>query len=145
MADPQTGELILARNRVWRPVPESVLPARTAGGLGDPEPYVREGAVRELARRLADPDRPWLPARCWSGGWTWSGTASSIRRSRSALGDCARAGRPQARDRTATSDKVKAPEPEPLTAFRDRLQDGSEGPEMVWLPAGRFLMGAPNG
>ncbi|HEC85540.1 MAG: hypothetical protein DRR08_26515 [Candidatus Parabeggiatoa sp. nov. 2] len=25
--------------------------------------------------------------------------------------------------------------------FRDRLQDGSLGPEMVWIPAGRFRMG----
>jgi hypothetical protein len=25
--------------------------------------------------------------------------------------------------------------------FRDRLQDGSEGPEMVWIPAGDFQMG----
>ncbi|WP_295392451.1 formylglycine-generating enzyme family protein [uncultured Thiodictyon sp.] len=32
--------------------------------------------------------------------------------------------------------------PEPPPSFRDRLKDGSEGPEMVRLPAGRFLMGA---
>ncbi len=25
--------------------------------------------------------------------------------------------------------------------FRDRLSNGTEGPEMVWIPAGRFLMG----
>lgn len=30
----------------------------------------------------------------------------------------------------------------PVT-FRDRLQDGSQGPAMVVLPAGRFLMGSP--
>ena len=30
----------------------------------------------------------------------------------------------------------------PLSRFRDRLTDGSEGPEMVRLPPGRFLMGA---
>ena len=29
--------------------------------------------------------------------------------------------------------------------FRDRLQDGTEGPEMVVIPAGRFLMGSPKG
>jgi len=27
------------------------------------------------------------------------------------------------------------------TVFRDRLKDGSLGPEMVWIPAGRFRMG----
>ncbi len=29
----------------------------------------------------------------------------------------------------------------PLTVFRDRLSDGSEGPEMVVIPAGQFRMG----
>ena len=29
--------------------------------------------------------------------------------------------------------------------FRDRLKDGGEGPEMVQLPPGRFLMGSPDG
>jgi formylglycine-generating enzyme required for sulfatase activity len=32
--------------------------------------------------------------------------------------------------------------PQPPPSFRDRLKDGGEGPEMVRLPAGRFLMGA---
>jgi formylglycine-generating enzyme required for sulfatase activity len=32
---------------------------------------------------------------------------------------------------------------EPLGVFRDRLRDGSEGPEMVVLPGGSFLMGSP--
>jgi len=30
---------------------------------------------------------------------------------------------------------------QPGKIFRDRLKDGSEGPEMVWIPAGRFRMG----
>ncbi|MEN8214819.1 MAG: formylglycine-generating enzyme family protein [Pseudomonadota bacterium] len=29
--------------------------------------------------------------------------------------------------------------------FRDRLKDGSKGPEMVWIPAGRFQMGNIHG
>jgi len=29
----------------------------------------------------------------------------------------------------------------PSKIFRDRLKDGSEGPEMVWIPAGQFRMG----
>ena len=43
--------------------------------------------------------------------------------------------------------KTKPPPPAPasLTAFRDRLKDGSEGPEMVRLPTGEFLMGSPDG
>ncbi len=34
----------------------------------------------------------------------------------------------------------------PATAkvFRDTLKDGGQGPEMVWLPAGTFLMGSPD-
>jgi formylglycine-generating enzyme required for sulfatase activity len=28
-------------------------------------------------------------------------------------------------------------------AFRDRLKGGGEGPEMVVIPPGRFLMGSP--
>ncbi len=35
----------------------------------------------------------------------------------------------------------KRNEQKPGTVFRDRLKDGSEGPEMVWIPAGRFRMG----
>jgi formylglycine-generating enzyme required for sulfatase activity len=31
----------------------------------------------------------------------------------------------------------------PLSVFRDRFRDGREGPEMVVLPGGRFLMGSP--
>lgn len=33
---------------------------------------------------------------------------------------------------------------EPGTVFRDRLSDGAEGPEMVALPPGEFLMGSPD-
>ncbi len=33
------------------------------------------------------------------------------------------------------------PEPPASGVFRDRLADGSNGPEMVWIPAGRFQMG----
>jgi formylglycine-generating enzyme required for sulfatase activity len=34
---------------------------------------------------------------------------------------------------------------EPFAIFRDRLKGGGEGPEMVWLPPGEFLMGSPEG
>ncbi len=36
---------------------------------------------------------------------------------------------------------TQPPSSNTLTHFCDRLQDGSEGPEMVWIPAGRFRMG----
>jgi len=35
-------------------------------------------------------------------------------------------------------------EREPLSVFQDRLKDGGQGPEMVWLPPGGFLMGSPD-
>ena len=54
--------------------------------------------------------------------------------------------------RHALDPKARAPEaapakaaPEPLSVFHDRLKDGSQGPELVWLPPGRFLMGSPDG
>jgi hypothetical protein len=40
---------------------------------------------------------------------------------------------------------IGAPRPEPLSVFQDSLKDGGEGPEMVWLPPGTFLMGSPDG
>jgi len=39
-------------------------------------------------------------------------------------------------------DQELAPEPEePIAWLRDSLADGSEGPDMVWLPGGTFVMG----
>ncbi len=35
------------------------------------------------------------------------------------------------------------PTPAPFQAFRDRLRDGTEGPAMVMIPGGTFLMGSP--
>jgi formylglycine-generating enzyme required for sulfatase activity len=34
---------------------------------------------------------------------------------------------------------------EPGTVFRDKLKDGSQGPEMVVIPAGTFIMGDNQG
>ena len=42
----------------------------------------------------------------------------------------------------ATATKTEAARPGPAQGFRDKLKSGGEGPEMVWLPAGDFLMGA---
>jgi len=42
------------------------------------------------------------------------------------------------------ANKTKPP-PAPATPFRDRLKDGSDGPEMIWLPPGRFFMGSADG
>jgi formylglycine-generating enzyme required for sulfatase activity len=42
---------------------------------------------------------------------------------------------------SATTTSRKTSPPEPGSLFRDRLQEGGEGPEMVWIPAGRFQMG----
>ena len=49
----------------------------------------------------------------------------------------------------ATPATTPAPAPAPAPAavadheFRDKLKDGTQGPEMVWLPAGSFEMGSP--
>ncbi|WP_295440709.1 formylglycine-generating enzyme family protein [uncultured Thiodictyon sp.] len=48
---------------------------------------------------------------------------------------------PEPPPKPAKKSKPPPPPPAPLPTFRDRLKDGSEGPEMVRLPAGRFLMG----
>ena len=46
------------------------------------------------------------------------------------------------------SDAQPAPTPTPAPApgnvgeFRDRLKSGGQGPQMVWLPAGQFMMGS---
>ncbi|EDN71775.1 protein of unknown function DUF323 [Beggiatoa sp. SS] len=38
--------------------------------------------------------------------------------------------------------QLQEPKPGPAgEVFRDRLKDGSSGPEMVWIPEGRFEMG----
>ena len=46
------------------------------------------------------------------------------------------------------SDRVPNPvtqAPTAPTPFRDKFKDGTEGPAMVWLPGGTFLMGSPEG
>jgi formylglycine-generating enzyme required for sulfatase activity len=44
----------------------------------------------------------------------------------------------------ATSSHAQDAAPAPGQPFRDTLSDGTSGPEMVVLPAGRFLMGSPD-
>ncbi|MSP49826.1 MAG: hypothetical protein EXQ95_10945, partial [Alphaproteobacteria bacterium] len=44
---------------------------------------------------------------------------------------------------TQASKKIDARSLPDLAVFRDRLSDGTEGPKMAILPAGRFLMGSP--
>ena len=41
--------------------------------------------------------------------------------------------------------ETQTPTYPPLSRFRDRLRDGSHGPEMVVIPAGEFLMGSAEG
>ncbi|WP_100920160.1 formylglycine-generating enzyme family protein [Candidatus Thiodictyon syntrophicum] len=52
---------------------------------------------------------------------------------------------PAAAPQPANKTKPPPPPPAPATPFRDRLKDGSDGPEMVWLPPGRFFMGSADG
>jgi formylglycine-generating enzyme required for sulfatase activity len=47
----------------------------------------------------------------------------------------------QAEEARQAEQARKRNERKPGTVFRDRLKDDSEGPEMIWLPAGRFRMG----
>lgn len=80
------------------------------------------------------------------GGWWWyanqpapelAGPASS--QSESPAGPTAE----NAPTTPAETPEPAAPaEPLPIETFREPLGGGGEGPEMVWLPAGRFTMGS---
>jgi formylglycine-generating enzyme required for sulfatase activity len=52
---------------------------------------------------------------------------------------------PAAAPQPSPKPAAKETQPTPLPTFRDRLKDGGEGPEMVRLPPGCFLMGAAAG
>ena len=161
----QHGRLVIARNPVWRPDPRSLLPGRLLAALDDPEPFVREGAVRELGRRLAEPAqreavRAVLEARLQverdrivyaeirDALARVSGADPTAPGKASGGGRAGGAAAPGGRGSAVPVSPVAAPAkagPEPLSAFRDRLKDGGEGPELVWLPPDTFLMGSPDG
>ncbi|MCG6941340.1 MAG: formylglycine-generating enzyme family protein [Thiohalocapsa sp.] len=104
-----------------------MLPADLLADLASGKLYVREGAVRELARRLDDP-------AC---------DAATREAIRTVLAER----QMQERDRFVYREielALAARAAKPLTAFLDTLKDGGEGPEMLWLPPGRFLMGSPD-
>jgi formylglycine-generating enzyme required for sulfatase activity len=56
-----------------------------------------------------------------------------------------RAAAPQPPPKPAQKTKPPSPPPAPVSAFRDRLKGGGEGPEMIRLTPGEFLMGAADG
>ncbi len=52
---------------------------------------------------------------------------------------------PPLEERRAAEAPPREPAKTAVRGFRDRLKDGSEGPEMVMIPAGSFRMGSPAG
>lgn len=54
-------------------------------------------------------------------------------------------GEPEHRAAVAPKKEAEDPKetPDAGTVFRDTLKDGSQGPDMVVIPAGKFLMGSP--
>lgn len=50
----------------------------------------------------------------------------------------------RAKPPAGTGEPPKAVNPAVLSVFRDKLKDGSEGPEMVAIPAGDFVIGSPD-
>ncbi|MCP4701700.1 MAG: SUMF1/EgtB/PvdO family nonheme iron enzyme [Gammaproteobacteria bacterium] len=51
----------------------------------------------------------------------------------------------ETRQQEETTENSGNEENHDFTPYRDRLKDGSEGPEMVYLPGGTFWMGSENG
>jgi len=107
------------------------------GGGGLPTPLL----LGRLRRRLEDELALTGEAAHWAVE-TWALVLGII----AGPGPLTAAGTASPRGRTPANPVTTTPPTHtPLSRFRDRLTDGGEGPEMVRLPPGRFLMGAPAG
>jgi formylglycine-generating enzyme required for sulfatase activity len=110
-----------------------------------PQRWLRDlratGGPEDLAELLADAmDRPEHRPQ--------DGAAFLARLDALGSASCAALARPAEARPAAEPEPVAEVPParwKPLSVFRDRLKDGSEGPEKVVIPTGNFVMGAPKG
>jgi len=112
-------------------LPVPLLLGRLRKRLEDEEAMTAEAAqwaVETWALALGVIDAP-IPIPAQRQASTPSPTAAPVRTARAPA-------------RTPPAAPAPPPPPAPVTAFRDRLKDGGEGPDMVRLPTGEFLMGA---
>lgn len=128
----QQGKLVIARVPVAKRKP-AALPPELHEAIHDRLPWIRQGAVAELARLLQS-DHPGhaLAARQSLESLVEDDSRSVGNSACQALGWV-----PTPVSRPAIVRPV-------LSVFRDRLEDGGEGPPMVVIPAGSFLMGSPD-
>ncbi|MDG4597340.1 MAG: SUMF1/EgtB/PvdO family nonheme iron enzyme [Candidatus Contendobacter sp.] len=159
------GNIIIARNP--RPIIKPVaLPAELRESIEDPRPWVREGAARHLGDLLQNGNKGLAAAAQVALQGMAEDDSLKVR---AVVAEILKAAPPPTKPPEPASDKAKARPALPtiqnvhgwsaqqvqtlqqetaqafgLTVeFCDRLQDGSEGPTMVVVPGGRFLMGSP--
>ncbi len=141
--DRQEGTFVIAQNP--RPA-VSLLPEDLREDLKSVRPYLREGAVRELGRLLRGDDRGLARAaeaalralkETERDRYVYQAVEEQL--ARIGVPSAPRQPQPPPRHEVAVATLVAG------ETFRDTLKDGLSGPEMVVIPAGRFLMGSPKG
>ncbi len=164
------GDIIVARNPhpVVKPV---TLPAELQQSIEDPRPWVREGAARHLGDLLQSGNKGCLIAAAQTALQQMAEDDSLKVRTvvTEILKACADEKPLLTKPQELATDKAKARPILPTiqiihgwstqqvqtlqqqtaqaldlaVEFFDRLRDGSQGPMMVVIPGGRFLMGSP--
>jgi len=160
------GEIIIARNP--RPIIKPVaLPIELQQSIEDPRPWVREGAARHLGDLLQNGNKGLAAAA--QAALQGMAEDDSLK-VRAVVAEILKAESPPAKLPEPATDKAKAQPTLPAiqnihswsaqqvqtlqqqtaqafglaVEFRDQLQDGSQGPAMVVIPSGCFLMGSPS-
>ena len=156
---PRTGELIIARNPN-PPAAPAPIPEALRAALADEAYWTRLGAVTEIRHRLArasPAEREALLGALRSRraderdhyvvvaidellADAATAVPDSVASADTAVGKASGDGPLADADAITTEE----PLPAPFSVIRDKLQDGTEGPEMIMLPAGRFRMGSPD-